>query len=571
MAPDPDDAPVEPVDPDAILRRPFPTVRRGYDPLAVQTYLMAIAASLREARERERAAQQRAEEAESRLAALRSTDGVQLTEALGEETARVLEAANAAAAEIRERAQQSAARMLRQARAEAVAVTDEAQRQARELVSEASEVRERMLRDLARRRKALRVQVEQLQAGRDRLLVSLAVVRETLDAVTAELEAVLPDARAAAAAAARRAAMVDDESAIERALAASRRARPASRPTPGPPPPVPRTSRPTSTDVPTVATEVATVPAATGAAAGRQSPGAARARTATPAAAEPVPKAPDPVEGRHSSAVRVIRPRSERDPSIAPPQEPAGDDPVAVSPSPSDHGVGTAAAAGAPGRAPRCTPSTVPERVDGEEAPPDGDDSDRPVEDASGTTAARVASLFARIREDAAQGPAGPVTPAVEATGDRLTAAEDPSSDEEPLERAVARLLKRELTTELNEVLDAARTGSAPVVEELLPAPEAHVGRYASVVAPCLSAAGVAEADRVAAELAAAIVGPLRTEVGRALADAAGAAAPDAMDEGVPEALRACFRRVKLDRVDAAVARAVPRPPSGSPATAAVR
>jgi cell division septum initiation protein DivIVA len=556
VAPDPDDVPVEPVDPDAILRRPFPTVRRGYDPLEVQTYLMSIAAALREAQAAERAACRRAEEAEARLAALRSMDPARLTEAVGEETARILEAANTAAADIRARAQQSAARMLRQARAEAVTVTDEAQRQARETVAEAAEVRERMLRDLARRRKALRIQVEQLQAGRDRLLVSLAVVRETLDAVTAELEAVLPEARAAAEAAAARAAMVSDEQAIERALASARRTRAAPGAGAG------------GLRVEDTAPRPA-APAPTG-------PGAGAEPTREPPASEPpLPRAPDPVEGRHSSAVRVIRPRGEegsvsaaRPPaSQAAPGAPAGGGDAVTAPQ---------------GPEPWCPVGDEgsPRRDASEEAAPTAavDDHGESAGEAPVTTADRVATLFARIREEAEQGAEGPSTPAVEPSTGPAPAEETERTADEPVERVVARLLKRELTSELNELLDAVRHGVLPVPAELLPPPEGQVERYASAVAPAMAAAGIPEAGSLAAELAADIVGPLRAdvtraveEVSRALGVHAGGPDPDRTGEQVTDALRRCYRRARRERVEAAVAGVRLGASGGSPATSIVR
>src|SRR5439155_15835936 len=75
----------------------------------------------------------------------------------------------------------------------------------KEMVAEAVAVRERVLNDLARRRRGVQSQVEQLLAGRDRLLDAYRTVRRTLDEVTAELSQVEEAAREAADAAARRA------------------------------------------------------------------------------------------------------------------------------------------------------------------------------------------------------------------------------------------------------------------------------------------------------------------------------------------------------------------------------
>ena len=72
------------------------------------------------------------------------------------------------------------------------------------MVAEARAVRERMLGDLARRRRAAQLQLEQLRVARERLVSAYEVVRRTLDEVTAELAAAEPEARLAAEAVARR-------------------------------------------------------------------------------------------------------------------------------------------------------------------------------------------------------------------------------------------------------------------------------------------------------------------------------------------------------------------------------
>src|SRR3954447_2083332 len=82
------------------------------------------------------------------------------------------------------------------------------------MVGEAQKVRQRMLDDLSRRRKLLRQQIEQLQAGRDRLLAAYDVVRETLDVATEELHIALPEAKLAAETAALKDAD-DDQAAFD--------------------------------------------------------------------------------------------------------------------------------------------------------------------------------------------------------------------------------------------------------------------------------------------------------------------------------------------------------------------
>ena len=57
-----------------------------------------------------------------------------------------------------------------EARREAETIVEEGRVRGKEMVTEAQTVRERMLRDLARKRQTGRAQVEQLRAGRDRLL-----------------------------------------------------------------------------------------------------------------------------------------------------------------------------------------------------------------------------------------------------------------------------------------------------------------------------------------------------------------------------------------------------------------
>ncbi len=120
---------------------------------------------------------------------------------LGERTA---EADKAAAALVEQGEADGEARR-EQAEAEAAAIRTAAEgdkdarhAEGREMVAEAQRVRKRMLADLARRRKAARVQLEQLQAGRDRLLESYEAVQRQLDAATSGLRVALPEARQAA-------------------------------------------------------------------------------------------------------------------------------------------------------------------------------------------------------------------------------------------------------------------------------------------------------------------------------------------------------------------------------------
>lgn len=82
-------------------------------------------------------------------------------------------------------------------------------------VAEAERMRDRVLADLARKRKAARQHLEQLRAGRDRLLEAYDVVKATTDQATRELGVVLPDAKRLADEAARRVGAEPDPSVNE--------------------------------------------------------------------------------------------------------------------------------------------------------------------------------------------------------------------------------------------------------------------------------------------------------------------------------------------------------------------
>jgi DivIVA domain-containing protein len=221
---------------DDVARRTFATSRRGFDPSDVRGFLEAVAGELRRLH-------QRIEELEGpgsggpapahhESTAAPALDIATLTTALGEETARVLRTAQEAAVDVRARAEEGAARALAEAHDEAARIraaaetllaqrTEEADAMAaklraevetevgalksraeseteaaiqaaiergREMVGEAQAARERMLTDLARRRRTALGQLEMLRAGRDRLLAAYQSVRSSLEEVTAQLE-----------------------------------------------------------------------------------------------------------------------------------------------------------------------------------------------------------------------------------------------------------------------------------------------------------------------------------------------------------------------------------------------
>ncbi|MTA87566.1 MAG: hypothetical protein F2549_00930, partial [Actinobacteria bacterium] len=227
-----------PIDPDRILDKTFATVKKGVDPVEVQRYLLQVSNQLKTSQTRVSELERQLDQARRQSAEHDPIDPSNLTKLLGEETTRVLDAAQSAAAEIRAKAEENVARLLREAReesvrlredaetlvarrtqeaeqataqireyaetqranaeAEAASIIEASKQQGREMVQEAKEVRQRMLDDLANRRQALRQQIEQLQAGRDRLSAAYDIVRETLAVATEELHVALPEGRLSA-------------------------------------------------------------------------------------------------------------------------------------------------------------------------------------------------------------------------------------------------------------------------------------------------------------------------------------------------------------------------------------
>ena len=238
--------------PDVVASRSFGFAKRGYEAREVQDFLREVAEELRVRLDHAAELTRQLEEVQVELEQARQLDEDQLAEALGEETKQVLAAARSAAAGIRTRAEEQAVAIVAQAEADAAEVraaaaadaervraeteaevaghlraaavtvaeardeavataeratveaaetVEAARHRGREMVAEAQAVRERMLKDLARRRKVLRQQIDQLQAGRDRLLAAYEIVFRTTAEATGELSEVLDAARDAARAA----------------------------------------------------------------------------------------------------------------------------------------------------------------------------------------------------------------------------------------------------------------------------------------------------------------------------------------------------------------------------------
>lgn len=244
--------------PEDVSRHTFGTARRGFEPGEVRAYLESIAIELRAIAERENELLQKLADAEHR-AAHPVLDEATLAAAVGSETARVLHSAHEAAAEVEARAEGEAERLLAETRKEveetrarsetlaaeqaeaARAAVDElrertaqqttaqmeaarreveellaeARDQCRAMVDEAQGLRARVLADLARRRKVLHAQIEQLRAGRERLTETVQGVRRSIEGIAEDLFAAEDNARLAAEEAGRALAARAEESTAE--------------------------------------------------------------------------------------------------------------------------------------------------------------------------------------------------------------------------------------------------------------------------------------------------------------------------------------------------------------------
>lgn len=226
---------------DLIGERTFAVVRRGFDRDEVQDFLKQVAGAIRTLHQRLEEADEARRQAEQRALHPEINEDV-LMERVGEETASILRSARAGAVEMRARAAEEAALIVDEAheragtiRGEAEAAMalsiEEANRSAEELraaakttgdqmvergrqeveslrqmaeqerkltVEGAQSIREKILADLGRRRRVATVQIEQLRAGRERLLESYGLVRRTLEEVQDELQRADMEARGAA-------------------------------------------------------------------------------------------------------------------------------------------------------------------------------------------------------------------------------------------------------------------------------------------------------------------------------------------------------------------------------------
>lgn len=227
-----------PLDPEEVSDRTFATAFRGFDPVQVRSFLGLVSDELRRLNDQEAVLRRTLEgmvpsDHDESLLAKAQADAARIVEeakaeadrlvreakdrvatlgsAATAETTRVIDEAKAEAARIRAgatddlksrvddaegtavrkiaEAEREAAALRVQAREEAEATVEAARERGRSMVAEAQAARERMLADLAKRKRAAQSQLEQMRAARDRLLDTLKVARRSIDEMTTRFDA----------------------------------------------------------------------------------------------------------------------------------------------------------------------------------------------------------------------------------------------------------------------------------------------------------------------------------------------------------------------------------------------
>ncbi|MBW8827020.1 MAG: DivIVA domain-containing protein [Acidobacteria bacterium] len=542
-------------DADEVAQKHFGTAFRGFDQYEVRAYLASLGAHVRLLSERESALRDQLAELEAHARPVGPATEAELETALGVETTRVLHAAREAAAEIRAHAEENVARLLREAQAEAAgmraeaeavlrqrteeaeaaaaSIVEAAQQRGREMLGEAQTLRDRMLKDLSRRRRQAEAHLEALAVGRAEVLSALE------SAVTAATQAttVLADVQV-------------DTASAEDTLASS------------------------ESDPPLEPADTPSLDAALASAADDELEPVAQ-ESDEPASAEPT-EAPGPDEPsppvtrgpdeRRSSSLRLLRRRPE------PFQQDLDNDvdidegvriirperPVLAAVPPQQSAELPVAPAAEPGPGPEPADELSTSTAAGAD---EHEDASQPVDD-----------LFARLRADRAaavadaeevlareeEPPPAPVTDArleapAEVAVDGLFEQRDAALDD--TERALVRSLKRALSDEQNEVLDALRRlRGRPAVDALVPDTAVHQARYAAVATDALAAAATAGAavhggDPVAVRaLADALGDEIATDLRNRVSRAIESGRDD--DEALVEAISAGYREWKSARAE---------------------
>jgi len=569
----------DPASPAQVADATFSTGRRGFDQAEVRGFLTTVAAELTRLHERQAVLERELDEARANedLSTARLDDEA-LTRLLGEETARILNAARESSNEIRHKAEHAAAQMLLEATDESSRVREEAEteasrrrsdaatdaeselsmakQQGREMVNEARAYRERVLSELARRRELAREQIEQLVHGRDRLMQSFERARLVAVDVVAEMQPLgEPDEYVNLQPSTGPVpVMVAREASIERVEEES-----------SPPSDVALYDHTADeADIAVSESEIMSVDVdRSEVEESSDSPDDAPAADADVEADAETESASSQVDGDAVSEHDDIVDGTDVDdlPDMTP-----GEGAVVVDPI--------------------TDPASGVEEVDDGESAADPDDGS--VDDV-------VVDLFARLRaaddddseddadEDAdTAGPddsivattiaveIGDVDAAADESDDELaeyepTVFEQRDSDLTPLIVASARKLKRVLADEQNEVLDALRR-SDPVrnLDGLLPWSNHHAERYSGVIADELlaaanagatlsggsstaklrSAAGKQAVQQAAETITRGLVGPLRERLERCIADG------DGDNPMITKKVRSVYREVKTQHID---------------------
>jgi len=600
----------DPVSAEEVAHRRFSSAFRGFDPNEVRDYLDRVAAELRVLVKRERDLQRRLADAEHRAAHPVIDEDV-LTQSLGEETARILASAHDVARELKSRAEENAARILREAHAEARRITasaevvlaersEEAEKAAEEIrratrlevesavakakqdaravaagaeaqasrmMKEAEAASARVAKELARRRRIAHAQVEQLLAGRERLLEAYRVVHRTLEEVGEELQRAEPEAREASEAVARRTGIEldhaddagrgdhadDSERHVSVSVAADTAValahsepvepvEPEPDPDPAPDPVVPPVEpqpRHDAVSIHAPAAHVIVENAAAAAAAATEAEAAPPLESENKAERadeiEPVPvPVPDAVQPE-PEPVHELEAEADVEPASPPHAEP---DLLGHAPS----GVAELFARIKAGRSAAVAQAeeVLDGRLEGGHAPAD--------------------PLLAESTEGKGESESGPVEePGEEAAVDGDEAAlKRRDAALEAVTSRLSRKLKRALQDEQNEVLDGLRSHRGPPSDQLLPSIADQADRYRRTSVDLLEDAAVAgarfmspgaspapEVGDVAENLAQNLVGPLRRRLQRGLAGENG---DDAA--ATAERISAAYREWKTQMVD---------------------
>jgi cell division septum initiation protein DivIVA len=190
-------SPEPPLDATGIARRLFATARKGYDTGEVRAYLHEVSDLVGRLQREGSHEHERAERAEIRATLAEQLDEHRLVELLGEETARVLDAARAAAADIRTKAEDSAARMVREAQTEARVIVERAEKDAAgrkiEILAEADALRREAEDEVERRRSEGTALADELrrdaETQRDRMISEGERSRSEAEAAAEQIRA----------------------------------------------------------------------------------------------------------------------------------------------------------------------------------------------------------------------------------------------------------------------------------------------------------------------------------------------------------------------------------------------